>query len=289
MNIQPSRMSKDYVRAAHAVILLAGAHLADGETVRNVLCPFCGGGQNQEKAFALTREGYVFKYCCHRASCGEKGRVNKNGSFIDETRQADSSQSLVAKPRILRDPLMAIPLVRIQYLINKYGFTSQDLYKAGISWEPQTKRYVVPVRSPYGVHRGYMLRSPFTIPKWDAYQEDIADPWCAWYAPTMQDFVNEAKRPVVIVEDQLSAIKVARQFVCCSLLGTDLNYQKSAELLEIGGPWIMALDADAYNKSIHQMHQWRFYFGDDIQVVKLVRDLKFEPDEAIRHIVLGAV
>lgn len=65
---------------------------ARGGSLR-LLCPFCDGGPDREVSLVLTiRDDGAF-YCCHRASCGQKGAIGANTRRLLGT----SESKIVAK------------------------------------------------------------------------------------------------------------------------------------------------------------------------------------------------
>lgn len=292
--IPPSNMYKRNedatTREAHLFIAMAGAALDEGETVRDVVCPFCLGGQSKEKAFALTREGNIFKYICHRASCGKKGYVDRRGSLVapDKT---DESKTVPVKneARKYYGTFSALENNQVRLLCSKYGLTPNELSTHGVKYAPQAKRYAWPVYGPHWQLRGYMLHSLENYrPKWDGYKYLTDEPWMCWYKRPGAKFIGPGD-PLVVVEDQISALKVSRQYEAAALLGVELNHLKIQELLDRGRPMVWALDADAYNKAIRTINEWRFYLNKQARVVQLSKDLKYEPDGRINSIISSAM
>ena len=58
-------------------------HLNRGD--QRLVCPECEGGRTKEKSLNLTITGDGAVWCCHRATCGNKGGYSDNfgkGNFV---------------------------------------------------------------------------------------------------------------------------------------------------------------------------------------------------------------
>lgn len=278
--------SVDFTSAA-AFLSMACTGLADGETVRDVLCPFCVGGRSQEKSFVVTRQGNILKYVCFRASCGKSGITGFNGSLVGETKNPLIKKASDPVGRPFQGDIAALTAAQARFLFAKYQLTPNELSASGVRYAPLSRRYVFPVRSPHYEFRGYMLRGyDGNLPKWDAFPEKYAETWLSW---NQKAATKNPGGPIVIVEDQISALKVARNFVSVALLGTMFNHGKVAELITQGNKIVLALDADAWGKAIDSADAYKFYFDKMLSVVKLDKDLKYETDARINEIVMGAI
>ena len=114
---------------------------------------------------------------------------------------------------------------------------------------------------------------PNRLPKVRSFKEfdgDV-DPMLSWYPGA-----GEKRRPgVVIVEDQLSAMKVATRGIdSVALLGTHMNHQMVREMQRYGqSPYLLALDEDATERAFKLARTWGMGFSN-FRVVVLYQDLK---------------
>jgi len=93
----------------------------------------------------------------------------------------------------------------------------------------------------------------------------------AWYT-------NRTTRTLIIVEDQLSAIRASDYVNSVALLGTNLNQERATEIREAGlRPAYLALDKDAWELSVRYAKQYRTYLG--LQLLRLDKDIKDMTDE----------
>lgn len=262
------------------LLVLTGASLAEGESTRDYVCPFCDGGQSNEKAFVLTRADGNLLFVCHRASCARSGVLPGRSGLGDD--------GVLPRPNVDKEkgrryegPLERLLPYQLKLLSTNYGLSPSEIDYCGIMWAPQASRLALPVRSATGRLRGYMLRGLANWQvKWEGWQENTDDPWMGWYKGT---FGREAS-PLVVVEDQFSAIKASRFYPCVALLGTNFNLQKVLEIQATIAPntrVVMCLDRDAYGKSIKAIEQWALYMDGNYSVRALSKDLKYMTDGEI--------
>jgi hypothetical protein len=139
-------------------------------------------------------------------------------------------------------------------------------------------RYVLPIYAPRGTTRGHTLRLPWggtelgdkkaiAGVKSLTFQSEVG-PLMSWYGPSTEQL------PTILVEDQMSAIKISARLVrSVALLGTNLNTDKVAELQRYTRRVILALDADATSKAFDLARTWQHAF-DYFRVVILTKDVK---------------
>lgn len=144
-------------------------------------------------------------------------------------------------------------------------------------------RYIYTVRSPSLAVRGYIARSfSGASPKVLTYNELPGDPFIGW----------AGKGPVtVIVEDWVSAEKIVASVGfagAVALNGTYLSLEMVREIHETsdGGQVILALDKDAWAKSIGYLQQYGNMFNPRLRVWRLEDDLKYVPAELIKKAIL---
>ena len=88
----------------------------------------------------------------------------------------------------------------------------------------------------------------------------------AWYT-------NRATTGVIIVEDQLSAIRASDYLTSVSLLGTNLSEERVEEIKRTAdGPVFLALDNDAIASAVKYVVKYRSQLP--MQPVRLDKDIK---------------
>jgi hypothetical protein len=180
----------------------------------------------------------------------------------------------------------------IDFFTSKYEL---DRFGHYIQVDPASSRYVLPIFSPEKAVRGHVLRVPWPGAPRQSYARPKADTYMAKHEP-VQSFYSGWKPngPLIAVEDQLSAIKVAAWGEdSVAMLGTpwskDLNgYQgadRVAEIARVAGDreLIVALDADATEASFEFARKWRYAFRK-LRVAILSKDLKDTPMSEFREV-----
>lgn len=175
------------------------------------------------------------------------------------------------------------------FFFRKYELPALKLYRL-IKVDPASQRYILPIFSPEQHVRGHVLRSAWSGAPRAAYWGPKADTYMLKHEPVQSFYAGlgtSAPYPLIAVEDQLSAIKVATAgYDSVALLGTpwskDLNgYQgadRIAEIAHVAGDreLIVALDADATEAAFEFARKWRYAFKR-LRVAILSKDLKDTP------------
>jgi hypothetical protein len=156
-----------------------------------------------------------------------------------------------------------------------------------IKLNPHSQRYVLPILSPEGKLRGHVLRQPWKgAPQKRLLFYPKADTYMSTFEP-VQSFYGGWDAPLIMVEDQLSAIKLyALGYRSVAVLGTPyandpFGFQQGdrvAELAREAGDkgLIVALDSDATESAFMFAKKWGYAFKK-IRVAILDKDLKDTP------------
>jgi hypothetical protein len=143
--------------------------------------------------------------------------------------------------------------------------------------ENERGHIVFKLHGPLGEARGYQVRlrrwgSPEVpgIPKSSTYLHDLATPEQAWYVgPGFK-----STRPIVLVEDPLSAYKVMYSGLdSVALLGVHLDMRKVREIAAERRPIVFAYDKDATGQAFEHLKVWGPAFPK-ARLVMLEQDLK---------------
>jgi len=170
-----------------------------------------------------------------------------------------------------------LPESIVELLARKYCIEAEDTFRAGFGWSEKDQRLVMPVRAYDGSEHGVMLRSlDGRQPKVVSYTDKGA---IAWYT-------NRTTDGVIIVEDQLSAVRACRYLTSVALLGTNLSYKNINEIKDLGlSPVFLALDNDAITKAIKFVQQYRSVLP--IRLVRLDKDIKDMTHEEVNRLFTG--
>lgn len=238
--------------------------LAEGETYRGE-CPVCG----RSDTFTVTRGKHTAVYNCYRASC-----PLVPGHVI--LRPGQEAQPPKPKP----DPkytgaLAPLRPAQAAQLMRMFGFDVGTIERAGIKYAPDDKRFAVPIRGPFGGHRGWWLRRYDGVPPKVRVYKDTDDALMQhWESP------RYSASKLVVVEDPISVIRLNQVLAgvgAVALLGTTMNADKIKEIIEwqrrnAGVPIVVALDEDATNKAYEMIWEWRSALTMTVQPLK--RDVK---------------
>lgn len=255
--------------------------LPEGTTRRGV-CPQCHGGDKRESSFVVGREIDRIWYKCFRAHCGLSGIVgaaNLPPAIREERHRA------LERMRPYTHPVYDLDRDDEAYFSERFEI-SPTSSMIGVS---DRDEYVIPLRGPYGLVRGHVVRQPGwkgarkpprqgrthfvddygflkPMPKTVLYPCST-QAMLAWYlAPT---------KHLVLVEDQISAMKIQEQGVSAvALLGNGLNVEGVRDILRVKPRVVtIALDPGAEGQAQNLAKKWGLYF-ERTRVVMLEADPK---------------
>ena len=219
-----------------------------------VVCPSCGGGRTKERSCLVFDRDGVQLYRCFRASC-EHPRGIYSGTV-----------DLTSVQRVVRWPDVGLlPSHRMRWAADKFHLTNDDLSRLRPMWTADHGgRYWYPITDERGAANGGVARSYWTTPK----SLTFTDSWGmgAWYACPSSDCIW-------LVEDQVSACKMAQHHTTVALLGVGLSSQLARHLATLGKPVVVALDGDALGVAVKLSEKLQGA-GCTTSVVFLERDIK---------------
>ncbi len=256
-------------------VLLEYEQLGEGVTTSGNLCPQCKGGSTGEGTFSVSRRDGVLLWHCHRASCGLSGSSSRHrGSGEPSTRSVDV-RGTVGRDYIRTSS--ALPEHIASILSERYGLGPRHFARWGIGWAEAESRVVVPVLTPQGEPAGAVLRSVTgAVPKSLTHTESAA---MAWYP-------RPGNKHIIIVEDQLSAIRAADYVNAVALLGTNLNEDRLYEIRDAGfREAMLALDRDAYPLSVRYAARFRGIVR--LNLVRLQADIKNQSEAQLNELFSG--
>lgn len=245
--------------------------LCDGQTVAGELCPACKGGSTGEGSLSVSKREGILLWKCHRDSCGfaggEAGRRSKG-----EQLAAKGICRGVAGRQLERESEVVGPQARAT-LSAKYGIGDNLIARAGAGWDTASNRLVLPVLSYRDERLGVVLRTLSNQqPKTLNHTEKDA---LAWYVNPTPTFPG-----VIVVEDQLSAIRASTYLTSVALLGTHVNDERAAEIKASGyNPVYIALDADAWPTAVSIAIRHRGLLKP--RLIRLPKDIKAHTHEEL--------
>src|SRR3990167_3896921 len=178
------------------LILQLGKHLAPDESFRTV-CPACNGGHGKERSFTMKRVAAGITYNCFRAKCGVHGLIG------------DSSSSMAAKKEKKgREPykgsLVDIPGAIFARFFIKYSLNHEDIDPQGIKFASDIGRLYLPIYD----YRGYMVGENLKAVSLSQKPKALINKFSENVPMVHVPLGANLKDTVVLVEDQISAIKV---------------------------------------------------------------------------------
>lgn len=245
------------------------------------LCPACQGGRSGEISLGLTpeRSGIRMVYAsCWRASCGYRAVIvlDPNATYTPKPKQG----SPYTKPLVLAHKYAPLR----ELLLDRYNIHAGTY--AGRWFANETGELVMEVRGPNGLTRGHQLRNFPTVGEAKQVRafKPSAQPWLDWWQP-------DYSKPIVLVEDQLSAARVAQVgYNAVALLGTKIDGDRVAEISRDlrGRKVIFAYDGDAFDKALDASKKYSHLLPDRA-VLYLVTDLKDLPKDGTIKELLDSV
>lgn len=244
-----------------SAIKLEYEHLHDGEALAGELCPSCSGGSSSERTLSVSKRDGKLLYICHRASCGVRGVAYAGSSGHSSTKQV-STRGAVG--RWAAREAESIGVGDRKYLSENYSLEGRHISKWGLGWDSLTDRLVLPVLSFRGEMEGATLRSlSGQKPKSLSHTESMA---MAWY-------LNHSSDSLIIVEDQLSAIRAADYVNAVALLGVNLSDDRASVIRAAKFDEVfIALDNDAFQLTLDYSIKYRSYL--QLVPLKLEKDIK---------------
>jgi hypothetical protein len=248
-----------------------------GESIGDLVCPFCGGGRNSERKFSISRIDTGLLYNCYRASCSDgRGFVATRGDLLHGTKPPIAKSKWKGpywgEFRPIGDKDRA-------YFAERFDLGASDMDFVGVN---ESGYYVLEIKTMDGYVRGYVVRRgcwsghpacPRRIaasgPKSAAYLNSPDDISISWHRRAGAD------SELVIVEDQISAAKVAQAgHIGAALTGSYLSEDKVIEIAKAKPTRVtIALDQDATGTAFSAARRWGLAFPA-IRVLPLARDIK---------------
>lgn len=248
-------------------IRLEALDLAVGDSKR-IHCPRCGA--KDEKSMKLTRTQSGISYKCFRGKCGYWGYDGQRPSG----KPAVDTKYAKIHP-FVRYTLPITPKFSI-HLCRKYLLTSEEVCYNKFLAEEGLERLVMPILDPMYDIVGYVSKrligkfGPKAKTYWHKQVPNLHYPFC-----TIQD------GPIVIVEDILSSIRVARHMRCRAILGTDLMDNVVDQLRNETEDIVLALDNDMIPKMVKQAKKLRGMFN--VKIIRWTNDPKDSSDQTVKE------
>lgn len=253
-------------------MLLEYGHLPDGTSLAGERCPSCHGGSTEERTLSVSKREDVLLWKCHRASCEFAGAASSGGGAYRPTSTEVPSVRGATGRWIAEESTMVADDIA-EELLSRYGITRHHISKWGLGWDESTDRLVLPTTDVRSERTGVTLRAlDKRHPKSISHTEQGAMSWYINHTATLPG--------IIIVEDQLSAIRASDYLTSVALLGTHLSEEQVDELRTSNmRPVWLALDADAWSTAVRLAIQYRHRLS--LRLVRIPKDLKDHDEEEL--------
>lgn len=275
-------------------IELEAHDLSEGESISGLICPFCHGGQSGEQKFSITRTDSGLVYNCYRSSCSEgRGFIPTVGRLLPGQARQERPKSKWKGP--YTGTFEPLEDKDIEYFNRRFHL---GIGATNFLGRNSGNLYVMEVRTMEGYVRGYAVRRgcwtvrndtdpvcPRTAlktgPKTKVYLSNADDVSLSWHLPQSPT----ATRRVFVVEDQVSAAKVAQAgYAGVALMGAYLGEEKVKEISHWKPSQVaIALDADATGEAFKAVRRWGLAFPKT-KILVLGQDIKDMSRKAVQEL-----
>jgi hypothetical protein len=241
------------------------------------ICPKCCGGGDGELSLSIrTDEGGGIHWKCFRASCGTVGGPRGTASVFSGPRR---------EARYYTRPISGLLPAQDDLIEQKFGLPTGVV----TGYSSHDDRFILDVCGPGRTYnrRGVVAYSFNAIPKALTYNEKPDEPFIHYAKSAMPRMMP---LPIVIVEDWFSAEKVAQTnaAIGVAIMGTHLGQAEITEIVTQAKERVyVALDRDAYTKTLLYLSKYREQFPKGLYAWSLVEDLKYVSVGRIRRAIDG--
>lgn len=282
--------------AAHQAVVDLAGRLGAGQYGAE-LCVECEGGSKRERSMSLlVQPSGEIKYHCHRAGCGFSGTVY---SLPDQIPARGEGVGAKTGPKPLTADLHMLSEREVAWFKDRFHLSDSAI----TSIRRTEHRYALPIYAPNSSIRGWLTRRPWEGSPADTeearqessyafkgltYMENL-DPLLSWYSWYWNPGDIEMERTAFLVEDPISAMRLVNYWdteqirgnnFAVSILGTNVNARKIAELQRNVKRLVIMLDADATGQAFMMARKWGQAF-DSTRVIVLSKDVKDCSDDEI--------
>ena len=209
----------------------------------------------------MKRSITIYEKCPAGASCMSHDGNECQYCVAFDAQEADEQAMRAARKRVAQneeivkrvllpyDSVKTIPAPALKWL-DSYGITRDEIIKNDISYSNNFQRLIFPIRNQQGQLLAWTGRyfGPNNLRKWH-HEGDIGTLCHIIGSPLEYNRASAGERPIVIVEDPVSCIKVGRHAPTLVLFGSHLSLKTAVKLRNVGRRVILWLDADKFVES----------------------------------------
>jgi hypothetical protein len=239
--------------------------LGEGDTVRGD-CPDCGG----KNTFTANKSGGAVLYNCYKLGCKISGVHTVGMTAADIQARMQEVEQDKPKPKV---EIMELPEYVVRSGSGLDAFRDKwDLWDQGLMYDLKDRRAVFPI----------FINNVLI----DAVGRALAGAEPKWlrYTGKANYFIGGTGKTVVVVEDVISAITVAKLgFTGMAILGTSLSV---AHMEQLGNysQVIVALDPDAAHKTLRFRQEIEAWTGASTIALRLDDDIKYRVESDIEQL-----
>jgi len=239
--------------------------LGEGDTVRGD-CPDCGG----KNTFTANKSGGAVLYNCYKLGCKISGVHTVGMTAADIQARMQEVEQDKPKPKV---EIMELPEYVVRSGSGLDAFREKwDLWDQGLMYDLKDRRAVFPI----------FINNVLI----DAVGRALAGAEPKWlrYTGKANYFIGGTGKTVVVVEDVISAITVAKLgFTGMAILGTSLSV---AHMEQLGNysQVIVALDPDAAHKTLRFRQEIEAWTGATTIALRLDDDIKYRVESDIEQL-----
>ena len=239
--------------------------LGEGDTVRGD-CPDCGG----KNTFTANKSGGAVLYNCYKLGCKISGVHTVGMTAADIQARMQEVEQDKPKPKV---EIMELPEYVVRSGSGLDAFRDKwDLWDQGLMYDLKDRRAVFPIFIDNVLIDAVGRALAGAEPKW------------LRYTGKANYFIGGTGKTVVVVEDVISAITVAKLgFTGMAILGTSLSV---AHMEQLGNysQVIVALDPDAAHKTLSFRQEIEAWTGVATIALRLDDDIKYRVESDIEQL-----
>ena len=242
-----------------------------GKVVRFEQCPRCAkeGRDSRRDNLAVYSDGSVHCF-------GNCGYHRSAKTFVRRVENVNENKAVLPD-----DFTREIPARGWKWLL-QYGL-SYTYWLPFVGFSEATQRLIIAVGSPYKFSIGRYVGE-------DAKERSKNDPtfrkWRLWgdRSEYTEILGKDKTGPVVLVEDIISAHKVAQVATCIPLFGTKVLDNVMRELIRLKRPVALWLDADQYTLLAPKLNRLQTFLVVPVRYIKTEKDPKAYGTDEIREL-----
>lgn len=230
-------------------------------------CPACG---RPKKLILIPLDEGGTLYHCLRSSCDTWGSVGNVAPRVSSGPTEEVQRRLISPHygdvidfhQGARDP---------KWFKRTFHLDKEEVEELVEGYLKKEGRHVFPIRDEVRKEVGYVARGYFHNRKALVRPFEPYGSLLAWYGHTRLYNTNAYSKLLILLEDQVSAVRLSRYFPTVALLGTNLSYSSILLLNKVWKGQIMVmLDADATKEGLQMARRipngrsWSL-FGKDVK------------------------